>query len=68
MSEILTQMSRKKRLVRSPTAQTVTANMLFPIMLVIPAVRDFVAANPEAYAALQGLLNIAINAIREKLK
>ncbi len=57
----------KKKLRNNPTAQTVTANALFPILLVIPAVRAFAMANPEACAAIQGLMNAAISFIREKL-
>lgn len=58
----------KRKIMRSPAAQTVTANMLFPLLLLIPGVREWVSLNPEAYVSLQGLLNVGANLLREKLR
>ncbi len=69
MTEILQTLEpAKKRLYKNTSAQTVTANLLFPLLLVIPGVKLWVAANPEAYVSVQAVLNVVINFVREKLK
>lgn len=68
MTEILQKIDapKKRALHKNHTTQTITANLVFPLLLVIPGVKAWVAANPEAFAAVQGILNVIINKLQEK--
>lgn len=48
--------------------QMVTANLVFPLLLLIPGVQAWVAVNPAAYASIQSLLNVALHYINKQFE